>query len=345
MSMRELLVQDFLTASQHTPVIDVRSPGEFEGGHIPGAKNIPLFSNEERAIVGTTYKQVGRDEAVLEGLTIVGPKMRGFVESSLELAPAKKVLVHCWRGGMRSSSFGWLLKKAGMDVQLLRGGYKSYRNYVLEYFEQPARLTILSGETGSGKTELLHELRKQGEQVIDLEGLAHHRGSAFGSLGLPDQPTTEQFHNLLHNEWEKLDLNRPVWMEDESFSIGKVGMPKPLWDKVKVAPAIAVQVPLELRINRLVNEYGKFSKAQLAEAVHKIKRKLGDQRHQQALNDLEENKLDVVAENMLLYYDKAYRKGLEKKPILYNLALPDNNLAANARKLIEFRKEIECTLV
>lgn len=343
--MRELSVQDFLAAAQHTPVIDVRSPGEFEGGHIPGAINIPLFSNKERAIVGTTYKQVGRDEAVLEGLSIVGPKMRSFVASSLELAPAKKVLVHCWRGGMRSNSFGWLLEKAGMEVWLLQGGYKSYRNHILKAFERPARLTILSGETGSGKTELLHELRNQGEQVIDLEGLARHRGSAFGSLGLPDQPTTEQFHNLLHHEWEKMDLTRPVWMEDESFSIGQVGMPKPLWDKVKVAPAIAVQVPLELRVKRLVNEYGKFSKAQLAEAVHKIKRKLGSLRHQQALNDLEENKLDKVAENMLLYYDKTYRKGLDKKPVLYHLPLPDNNLTANARSLIKFREEIEYILV
>ena len=183
--------------SQNVPLLDVRSPAEFEQGHIPGAINVALFTNEERARVGTIYKTQGKDEAVLEGLRIVGPKMASIVEQALELAPERKLKVHCWRGGMRSGSVGWLLRQAGFSVEVLNGGYKAYRQKVLQELANPFNFVVVGGPTGSGKTHVLKALQNSGEQVIDLEGLAHHRGSAFGHMGLEEQPSSEYFENLL----------------------------------------------------------------------------------------------------------------------------------------------------
>jgi len=180
------------------PVIDVRSPGEFVRGHIPGAHSVPLFTDEERAVVGTLYKQQGRDAAVREGLRIVGPKLATIVDEARALAPDGRIGVHCWRGGERSGSVAWLLDKAGFtEVFTLKRGYKAFRQHVLEAFNMPHDLRVLGGYTGTGKTETLAHLRELGEQVIDLEGLAHHKGSSFGALGEEPQPTTEHFENLL----------------------------------------------------------------------------------------------------------------------------------------------------
>jgi tRNA 2-selenouridine synthase len=176
--VKQLSVEEFLEKAQSLPIVDVRSPGEYDHAHIPGAVSIPLFDNDERALVGTKYKNAGKDSAVLLGLDLVGPKLAGFVKQSKKLNPQhKEVLVHCWRGGMRSGSFAWLLDTAGLTASTLVGGYKAYRNAVLSAFAEPRNLIILGGKTGSGKTDILKELARQGEQIIDLEGLAHHKGS------------------------------------------------------------------------------------------------------------------------------------------------------------------------
>jgi len=199
----QLSVDDFLKEAAHLPVIDVRSPGEYDHAHIPHAINIPLFDNEERAKVGTRYKQVGKDSAVLLGLELVGPKLADFVKKARRLnLTGQEVLVHCWRGGMRSGSFAWLLNTAGIKARTLEGGYKAYRSQVLAAFAEPARM-IYGGKTGSGKTEILHELAKQGEQVIDLEALANHKGSSYGAIGQEPQPSSEQFENKLFAVWRK----------------------------------------------------------------------------------------------------------------------------------------------
>ncbi|MCB0214369.1 MAG: tRNA 2-selenouridine(34) synthase MnmH, partial [Anaerolineae bacterium] len=221
----KLGVEPFLELSRHYPVIDVRTSAEFAKGHIPGAMNIPLFSNEERAIIGTTYKQVGQREAMLLGLEIVGPKMRHLIEHIQTVATERTLLLHCWRGGMRSESVAWLAGLFGYRCYTLRRGYKGFRNYVLQMLELPSRLLILGGKTGSGKTEILQVLKQQGEQVIDLEGLAHHKGSSFGALGEADQPSQQQFENELAMQWRQLNLQRPVWLEDESRHIGKLSIP------------------------------------------------------------------------------------------------------------------------
>lgn len=305
--MGKLSVDIFLDKSCNLPVIDVRSPGEYAAGHIPGAHNIPLFDNEERAQVGTSYKQTGREEAILLGLDLIGPKMRSFVEKARSLAPAGEALVHCWRGGMRSESFAWLLNTAGIKAHTLTGGYKAYRKYLLSSFRQPANLMILGGATGSGKTAILHALAESGEQVIDLEAIAHHRGSAFGGIGLPPQPTTEQFHNNIYHYWQKLDFSQRIWLEDESFSIGQVQLPHELWEQIRQAPMLQVILPKAERVKRLVEEYGQLSREALHSAILKIQKRLGGLRAQQAAEALMHNRLEEVAGILLFYYDKSYR--------------------------------------
>lgn len=304
--MHKIAIHEYLNRRKKTPLIDVRSPAEFSAGHIPGACNMPLFSNAERKRVGITFKQKGERAAVKLGLKIVGPKMREMVDFA-ETLGSDNLCVHCWRGGMRSSSVAWLLETAGFEVSVIRGGYKAYRRSLIEYFNNPLPLLLLGGKTGSGKTDILHALAAQGEQVIDLEGLANHRGSAFGSFGLPPQPTTEQFQNELYIEFLKHDQARTIWVEDESSSVGKVGLPEGLWRQMSRSPIVMLDIPLEVRIGRLVEEYGNFPKRQLEAAIKKISKKLGGQNMKRACEALQKDRLEEVAEILLAYYDKSYR--------------------------------------
>lgn len=313
--VRPLDIRDFLELP--FPVIDVRSPGEFARGHIPGAHSLPLFTDAERAVVGTLYKQHGRDAAVLEGLRIVGPRLAQLVAEARALAPDGRVRVHCWRGGERSGSVAWLLDKAGLPtVCTLRGGYKAFRAHVLAALGRPgADLCVIGGFTGSGKTEVLGHLRALGEQVIDLEALAHHKGSAFGALGEAPQPTTEHFENLVWDAWRTLDLQRPIWLEDESLMIGHVRLPDGLFARMREAPLFLVDMPLEERTARLVHDYGGHPKEQLAEALLRIRKRVGPQHCKAALEALEAGDLHTVARVALRYYDKAYQRGMDERTV------------------------------
>lgn len=310
--LRALSITDFLAAG--LPIIDVRSPGEFARGHIPGAVNVPLFENDERAVVGTLYKQAGRNAAVLEGLRIVGPKLAGIVERATALAPDRLIAVHCWRGGERSGSVAWLLDKAGFhEVLTLRGGYKAFRNHVLESFNNVPDLRILGGYTGTGKTETLRHLRELGEQVIDLEALAHHKGSSFGMLGEQPQPTQEHFENVLWHALQAVDRTRPLWLEDESRKIGKVLLPAPLYNALRMAAVFFCEMPQDQRVQRLVADYGSFAKDELAAAVQRIARRIGPQHAKSALEALEAGELATVARITLDYYDRTYAHGLSQR--------------------------------
>ncbi|MEM9671986.1 MAG: tRNA 2-selenouridine(34) synthase MnmH [Bacteroidota bacterium] len=340
--MTQLSAHDFLCQAAHLPVLDVRSSAEYQAGHIPHAFNLPLFSNEERAQVGTLYKQANRYEALLRGLDLVGPKMSHLVETAYELAVDGQMLVHCWRGGMRSESVAWLLKTAGLEVRTLAGGYKAYRQAVLDFYQTSLPILILGGATGSGKTEILQKLRQQGEQVVDLEKLANHRGSAFGGIGQSAQPTSEQFQNNLLAVWRSLNLSRRIWVEDESFSIGGVQLPYEFWEHMKQAPVIVVDMPRSLRIKRLVREYGNLNPTQLAQAIQTIERRLGGRRMQQALTALEENRLADVADLLLEYYDRSYQRNLERKSgdLRFTFACSTDNPTANARRIQRFADEL-----
>lgn len=310
--VRALDIEGFLALA--TPIIDVRSPKEFAQGHIPGAHSLPLFTDEERAVVGTLYKQQSRDAAVLEGMRIVGPKLAGIVEQSRSLAPDGCIRVHCWRGGERSGSVAWLLDKGGFaEVVTLRRGYKGFRNHVLDSFSAPVDLRVLGGYTGTGKTETLKHLRELGAQVIDLEGLAHHKGSSFGALGETPQPTTEHFENLLWNALRKVDRNAPLWVEDESLLIGRCKIPQDFFDQMRAATLFFADMPQAERADRLVKDYGRFDPKELAEAVKRIEKRLGPQHCKAALHALEAGDLRTVAIITLTYYDKAYGRGLSTR--------------------------------
>ena len=300
-------VLDFLKEFENRVVLDVRTPAEFAKGHIPGARNMPLFTDEERAEVGTLYKQAGKDNAFKRGLELVGPRLTAYVQQAEQFAPGKKVGVHCWRGGQRSASIAQLLTYSGFDVRVLEGGYKAFRNFVLKAFVQfNYKLVVLGGKTGSGKTEILHFLRSEGEQVLDLEAMARHKGSVFGALGQQPQPTVEQFENDLFSVLKSMDFSRRIWVENESRSIGKIFIPQGFWDKMKSSPLIHIEVPFDLRVLRLMKEYADFPKEQLMEALLKIERRMGPQNMKAAKEACEKGDLKTATELALNYYDKAY---------------------------------------
>jgi tRNA 2-selenouridine synthase len=312
MKTEAIPVDNFLLQSSKKLVIDVRSPIEFRKGHFPGAINIPLFDDLERAEIGTLYKSKGKEDAVMRGLEIVSPKLTNFIIEAKKNTQNKGVLVYCFRGGMRSNSFGWLLNTAGLEAQIMEGGYKAYRNHVLKRFEKKYNLLLLGGATGSGKTEILKQLKDQ-IPVIDLEGLAHHKGSAFGGIGQPTQLPQQLFENTFYNELNLIDPEKYFLAEDESMSIGYNKIPYPFWLQMKQATIIKIIVPFDLRVNRLVNEYGKEDIEKLKKSVRNISQQLGPNNAKDCLQWLDEGKLADVAALTLKYYDKAYEYNHTKK--------------------------------
>ncbi len=321
--------------------MDVRSEAEYNHGHIPHATSLPLFNNDERKIIGTLYKQQGKNEAVLEGLDIVGKKMSGFVRFVQPLVKDNKVFVHCWRGGMRSGSMAWLLNLFGYEVSVLTGGYKAYRRQTLDTLQRKFRYLILGGRTGSGKTALLHALKQNGEQVIDLEGLANHKGSAFGALGQAAQPSTEQFENMVAEELKKFDPQRIVWLEDESRTIGKVFLDVNFWNHLRCSPLFVVDLPVEVRSKKLLKEYGCYSNDELKNSFGNITRRLGNEQWKNAIAAIEENDLEAAAKIALQYYDKAYDKGIAMKETkeIYRFSFLEDDKSAIAQTLLKAANE------
>ncbi|MEY3248796.1 MAG: hypothetical protein RL742_839 [Bacteroidota bacterium] len=306
---------DFLAALPGRALLDVRSPGEYAQGHIPGALNFPLFSDAERAAVGTLYKQVGQEAAVLKGLEFVGPKLADFVRQAAKLAPNRQLAVHCWRGGQRSGSMAMLLRAAGFEVCTLAGGYKNYRQLVLEYFQKielPFR--VLGGRTGSGKSRVLRALRELGAPVLDLEALAHHKGSSFGAIGEEPQPTVEQFENTLYRALQSFEPGQPIWVENESRSIGRVYIPEGVWKQMKSGVLINIEIPLEARLQNLLTDYADCDRAILREAFERIGKRLGGQALKEALDALDAGDLRTAAAIALRYYDKTYQHCLDNNP-------------------------------
>jgi tRNA 2-selenouridine synthase len=334
-------IKTFLELSKNIPVIDVRSPKEFDTGRFPGAINIPLFENEERATVGIAYKQINRNTAVLKGLEIVGPKMKDFAKKAQEIAANNQLLVYCWRGGMRSASMAWLFDMLGIKTYTLIGGYRSYRRYGKTQLSLAQNLIILGGLTGSGKTETLRKIKEKGEQILDLELLANHKGSAFGALGQNNQLPNEQFENDLICDFLKLDLSKPIWIEDESHSIGSNWVPNELFLTMRKSPVIKMEIDKEIRIKRLVKEYAGFDKNQLESCILKIGKRLGGQHVKKALECLKNDQLDVVADITLTYYDKSYSFGVDsrEKVTIFPVRLDQDDPEKNAEILIEFAKK------
>ncbi|MGK7889084.1 MAG: tRNA 2-selenouridine(34) synthase MnmH [Leptolyngbyaceae cyanobacterium] len=304
-------IDEFLKADG--PILDVRSPGEYDHAHIPSAVSFPLFDNDERAQVGTCYKQQGRDQAVELGLALVGPKLADFVTTAKQIAPNRCVRLHCWRGGMRSGSMAWLLETAGFSVTLLQGGYKAFRRWGRGILAIPKSIISLGGMTGTGKTAILLALAEQGEQILDLEGMAHHRGSSYGALGLPPQPSTEQFENVVAIATSQINPDRPIWIEAESRQIGRCRIPPELFDQMMQAPVIQVERSRSERIANLLVDYGEASTTGLIEATERLRKRLGGQRTKEAIAHIQARDLEPAIALVLDYYDKTYTYDLQKK--------------------------------
>lgn len=334
--MRRVDVKDFLLLEKNTPVVDVRSPAEYAEGHIAGALNLPLFSNEERARVGTTYKQAGKGEALDLGLEIVGPKMSALSKIAKNIGSGGKLKTHCWRGGLRSDKMAWLFELVGIDVTVLNGGYKAFRQQLLDDFRNIEKLIVLQGPTGSGKTAILHELEKNGEQILDLEKRANHKGSAFGAIGMGEQSSTAQFQNWIYDDLLKLDLSKRIWIESESLSIGKVYMPETLWETMNNSNIVELNIDKTIRAKRIVEEYGQFEPDQLEASIEKIKNRFGGDRIKKALELLHDQKLEEVVMLLLDYYDKGYSfsKNKYKKKEAAILKTTSGDPSKNATELI-----------
>jgi len=343
--IKNTTIEDFLQFKGKIPLADVRTPAEFVHGHIPGAFNLPLFSNDERVLVGTTYKQVGREQAILLGFDLTGSKWSGFIRQALEIAPDKKIGVHCWRGGMRSGAMAWALDLYGFEVYLIEGGYKNYRRWVHRQFENQYQLWILGGSTGSGKTRMLHELRKLGEQVIDLEHLAQHQGSSFGTMNKLVQPTQEQFENNLADDLKEIDTERRLWMEDESMSVGKILIPSSLWQQMKTAQLIEAKVSLEQRIGDLVKEYGVLDKDFLVACTERIHKRLGPLQTKQAVAAILDNRMEDFIRHVLVYYDKTYQTCMNNRNAeqIFPYTLTGGNVPENALQILNFTNTIAVT--
>ncbi len=306
--------EEFLQNSKEGCIIDVRTPAEFEKGHIPGAFNIPLFTDDQRAVVGTIYKRQGKEKAVIKGLEFVGPEMKDMVLKAKKFSGGKLLYVHCWRGGMRSASMAWLFETAGMKCYTMKGGYKAYRHSFHQLLEQNSwECIVIAGPTGSGKTAILYSLREMGEQVLDLEGLAHHKGSAFGSLGELPQSTNEQYENDIHHNFRNYSSDKPVWVEGESKSIGRNFISDDLFEMLINADTVHLNPDFEYRVKRLVVDYAGYSKDELIHSFEKISKRLGCLRTQNAVEAVQSGKFDVAVRIGLKYYDKTYQHSIDSR--------------------------------
>ncbi|MCU0422324.1 MAG: tRNA 2-selenouridine(34) synthase MnmH [Bacteroidia bacterium] len=348
MAIENIGVYEFLALAKSHPIVDVRSPKEYNHAHVPGATSLPIFNDEERAEIGTLYKRVSRKDAIKAGLMYYGAKLTAFVEAveAITDTSTNTVLVHCWRGGMRSQAMAWLLSFYGYDVKVLTGGYKAYRHFVLDMLNFPYKLNVIGGFTGSGKTEVLVNLQKRAIAAINLEHLAQHKGSAFGNLEQHKQPSQEQFeNNLVHELLAYLHLNengewvqkQTIWIENESQRIGDIDITKSFYGTMLKSPIIALIIPFDQRLNHIINGYGHYSTDVLENAVLRIQKKLGGAVTKEVLTYLAEKDIRSCFAQLLRYYDRLYQEAMVKSGRKATLIHCQTiNATDNANQLILF---------
>lgn len=325
---KELTIDEYINKRDNFCVIDVRSESEFEEDHILGSVNIPILNDEERIIVGTTYKEKGVKAAKLLARNITMPnmllklnKIYSIIESSKKIP-----LIYCARGGDRSGVVATFLAMENTYVFRLSGGYKAYRSYVLNYFNTvfKRKIKVLYGLTGTGKTEVLNELKKYNLPVIDLEGLANNRGSVFGHIGLGKQPGQKRFDTLLFDALSELDEDYII-VEGESKKIGRLYIPEQFYDKMIFGDAYLIECSIELRIKRIIDEYGGYltkNKDELIRSLEVLKVQLGNDKIKELISKFNSGYLNEVVEYLLInYYDILYeknRKTNKKYLAIYN---------------------------
>lgn len=294
-------------------LVDVRTPAEFAEATIPGAVNVPLFSNEERARVGTVYKQQGKNAARQLGVELVSPRIPELIGQVRAAMGGRKppVIVFCWRGGMRSRALTTFLDLAGIPARQLIGGHKRFRAHVRHFLEEGCwgRLLVLRGLTGVGKTRQLLRLREEGYPVLDLEGLANHRGSAFGGLGLAEQPSQKMFEARLWEALRQVPVDGYVLAEGESKHIGRLVLPPRVFASLQEETSIWLNADLDYRVRVILDDYP--AREELRQAFVRplcaLKARLGGRTVERLLELLEAGRWqELVRELMLLYYDPLY---------------------------------------
>ena len=295
--------------------VDTRSPAEYEQGHIPGAVNVPLLEDDERAIVGTLYKQQGPEEAKNCGLAIVSGKLTSIVQqiASLNASQERQLIVYCWRGGMRSKSVLTILELMGIVGSQLIGGYKAYRRYVqdqLAEYKLGPEVIVLCGSTGVGKTTLLQMLANRGYPTLDLEGLANHRGSAFGHIGIGKPATAQNFDAQLLVEFQKFNEKKVILVECESKRVGNVYLPDILYQAMQRGRKILVRASVSTRVSRLIAEYTDVLQPhdpEIIASLQSLTRKLGKKKTTRLIAEYETGNLHDFTSSLLTdYYDGLY---------------------------------------
>ena len=321
--------------------VDVRTPLEYGEDHIPGACNVPLLTNEERVEIGTLFKQVGPQAARRRGLELTASRLPVLVAEIDRAAAGRPIIVYCWRGGLRSRTVTTVLDLTGFPVRQLVGGYKAFRNLVnatFENFTPPGPLVVLHGLTGIGKTTFLGHLQEYGATTIDLEGLACHRGSAFGSLGLSQELSQKRFETLLWDAFRGCPAGRPIFIEGESRRIGKLFLPGNLYEVMKGSIKVWSEASRETRVRRLLEEYGKVEyREMMADALDRIRKKLGGEQYAELVGHLERWELGLLTEGLMThYYDRLYYR---ERPWVEDLRLSLEDFGEARQELLSFLEQ------
>lgn len=345
--IREINIEDILQL-ENIVFIDVRSESEYELDTIPGAINIPILNDKEREHVGYTYVQVSKDEAKKLGLKYASTKLVHFYEKAKSIEEQNKhIALFCYRGGMRSNSIAKVLDAMGIDLYLIKGGYKSYRKYVsdeLSKYSGKYKFIVLHGYTGTGKTKILKMLEELGEPTLDLEGLAGNAGSVFGNIMFEVESNSQKkFESLLLKKFKEIK-NSYVFIESESKRIGKVVLPEFLFNDMNNGHHILIKTSLENRINNLVNDYitstSCIKDKELKEAINKLRKKMGGDKVNSLIEELDRKNYAMIAKELMInYYDPLYKYSIEKLD-KYDKIIEYTKVEQAVNELLNFVKEL-----